>query len=92
MGLGQKFGGKNRGKHGKEKKKRQPAQDYGDIEMKNESFEEYYKELVLFSRQWSIILFVFVEQILGYRIHKTAIFDIVLLSRLWATKMPFMLS
>ena len=43
MGLGQKFGGKNRGKHGKERKKRAPAQDYGDIEMKNESFEAYYK-------------------------------------------------
>lgn len=43
MGLGQKFGGKNRGKHGKEKKKRQPAQDYGEIEKKNASLEEYYK-------------------------------------------------
>ena len=74
MGLGQKFGGKNRGKHGKEKKKRQPAQDYGDIEMKNESFEEYYKELVLFSRQWSVILFVFVALILSYKIHQYCYF------------------
>ena len=42
MGMGQKFGGKNRGKHGKERKKRAPAQDYGTIEMKNAALEEYY--------------------------------------------------
>ena len=44
MGLGQKFGGKNRGKHGKAKKERQPRNaSYKDIEMKNEHLETYYK-------------------------------------------------
>jgi len=44
MGLGQKFGGKNRGKHGKAKKERQPRHaSYKEIEMKNEHLEAYYK-------------------------------------------------
>ena len=34
MGLGQKYGGKNRGKHGKTRKERQPKnKDYKDIVM-----------------------------------------------------------
>jgi hypothetical protein len=43
MGLGQKYGGKNRGKHGKTRKERQPKnKDYKDIVMENAAFEKYY--------------------------------------------------
>jgi len=42
MGLGQKFGGKNRGKHGKAKKERQKKVDYKEIIMENTSLEKYY--------------------------------------------------
>jgi len=43
MGLGQKYGGRNRGKHGKARKERQPKKtEYKDIIMENEAFEKYY--------------------------------------------------
>lgn len=43
MGLGQKYGGRNRGKHGKAKKERLPKKDaYKDIVMENEGYVKYY--------------------------------------------------
>ena len=43
MGLGQKYGGRNRGKHGKAKKERLPKHnDYKDIVMENEGYVKYY--------------------------------------------------
>jgi len=43
MGLGQKYGGRNRGKHGKAKKERLPKKDaYKDIVMENDGYVKYY--------------------------------------------------
>jgi len=44
MGLGQKYGGRNRGKHGKAKKERQKKVDYKEIIMENAGFEKYYSQ------------------------------------------------
>lgn len=44
MGLGQKYGGKNRGKHGKAPKKRQKKVEYREIVMKNDAFEKFYNQ------------------------------------------------